>query len=130
MKKLLILGGNFTEVDIVKRAKSLGYYTIVTDNHTDWHLSPAKMCADEGWDISWSDVDTLEKKCRESMVNGVLAGFSEFRVENMIRLCERLKLPCSLTMHQLDVTRDKVLFKDACRTFGLKTIPTCTVENA
>ena len=88
------------------------------------------MCADEGWDISWSDVDTLEKKCRESMVNGVLAGFSEFRVENMIRLCERLKLPCSLTMHQLDVTRDKVLFKDACRTFGLKTIPEYNISDS
>ena len=122
MDKLLILGGNPTEIEIVERAKKLGLYTIVTDNHTDWKLSPAKQLADEGWNISWSDVDTLAKKCQEENVNGVIAGFSEFRVDNMIQLCERLHFPCSLTMHQLDVTRDKLLFKETCRKYGLNTI--------
>ena len=117
MDKLLILGGNPTEIEIVERAKKLGLYTIVTDNHTDWKLSPAKQLADEGWNISWSDVDTLAKKCQEENVNGVIAGFSEFRVDNMIQLCERLHFPCSLTMHQLDVTRDKLLFKETCRKY-------------
>jgi len=123
MKKLLVLGGNITEIDIVKRAKLLGYYTIVTDNHEDWSLSPAKSIADEGWNISWSDVDALEQKCKSVGVNGVLAGFSEFRVENMIKLCKRLCLPCSLTMEQLAVTRDKILFKEMCRKYGIPTIP-------
>lgn len=122
MDKLLILGGNPTEIEIVERAKKLGLYTIVTDNHTDWKLSPAKQCADEGWNISWSDVDTLAKKCQEENVGGVIAGFSEFRVDNMIQLCDRLHFPCSLTMHQLDVTRDKLLFKETCRKYGLNTI--------
>lgn len=122
MDKLLILGGNPTEIEIVERAKKLGLYTIVTDNHTDWKLSPAKQLADEGWNISWSDVDTLAKKCQEENVNGVIAGFSEFRVDNMIQLCDRLHFPCSLTMHQLDVTRDKLLFKETCRKYGLNTI--------
>lgn len=122
MDKLLILGGNPTEIEIVERAKKLGLYTIVTDNHTDWKFSPAKQCADEGWNISWSDVDTLAKKCQEENVGGVIAGFSEFRVDNMIQLCDRLHFPCSLTMHQLDVTRDKLLFKETCRKYGLNTI--------
>lgn len=42
MKKLLILGGNYIEENIVKAAKELGFYTITTDNHSDWNLSPAK----------------------------------------------------------------------------------------
>ena len=116
------MGGNTTECEIVKRAMSLGYYTIVTDNHEDWSLSPAKELADEGWNISWSDIDTLEPKCKLAGVDGVLAGFSEFRVENMIKLCERLDLPCSLTMKQLAVTRDKSLFKEMCRKHGIPTI--------
>lgn len=123
MKKLLILGGNPTEIEIVNRAQQLGYYVIVTDNHEDWTLSPAKQIANEGWNISWSDVDTLEKKCIENGVDGVLAGFSEFRVDCMIKLCERLSLPCSLTSHQLEVTRNKVLFKDTCRKYGIPTVP-------
>lgn len=121
-RKLLILGGNYTEKIIVERAQKHGYYTIVTDNHKDWTLSPAKQIADEGWDVSWADIDELEKRCVKEGVQGVLAGFSEFRVENMIRLCDRLNLPCSLTIHQLDVTRNKELFKQTCRTFGIQTV--------
>ena len=76
MKRLLVLGGNYTEFVIVKRAKALGVYTIVTDNHADWSLSPAKQIADEAWNISWSDIDALYRKCSETEVDGILAGFS------------------------------------------------------
>lgn len=122
-KKILIFGGSILELEIVRRGQSLGYYTIITDNHTDWNLSPAKKYADEGWNISWSDIDSLEKQCKANGVNGVLAGFSEFRVENMIKLCKRLDLPCSLTLDQLAITRDKKLFKEACRRNKILTIP-------
>ena len=123
MKKLLILSSYYTEVEVVKRAKALGYYTIVTDNHTDPVQTPAKFIADEAWDISWTDYDTLERKCREVGVNGVLAGFSEFRVEAMIRLCERLNLPCSLTLEQLEITRDKDKFKRTCEKYAIPCVP-------
>lgn len=119
MLKLLVIGSYYTEIEVVRRAKALGYYTIVTDNHEDQSQIPAKYEADEHWDISWTDIDALEKKCREVGVSGVLGGFSERRVESMIRLCERLGLPCSITMEQLEVTRDKLKFKQACRRSGL-----------
>lgn len=128
-KKLLILGGNYVEIEIVKRAKILGCYSIVTDNHEDWALSPAKQLADEGWNISWSDIDVLEERCRKEKIDGVIAGFSEFRIDAMIKLCDRLDLPCSLTMHQLDVTRNKILFKDTCRKYGVPTIPEYAIGN-
>ena len=129
MKKILILGGNHIEKEIVLRAKELGYYTIVTDNHEDWSLSPAKQIADEGWNISWSDIDSLEDECIKRHVDGVLAGFSEFRVEAMIKLCNRLNLPCSLNMHQLDVTRDKIMFKEICRKNHVPTVPEYSLDN-
>lgn len=119
MKKLLILSSYYTEVEVVERAKALGYYTIVTDNHTDPLQTPAKSVADEAWNISWTDIDLLERKCRESGISGVLAGFSEFRVESMILLCERLGLPCSLTLEQLEITRDKNKFKRTCEKYAI-----------
>lgn len=128
-KKILILGGNYVELEILKRAKSLGYHTIVTDNHEDWSLSPAKQMADEGWNISWTDIDALERKCRDEKVDGVIAGFSEFRIDAMIKLCGCLGLPCSLTMHQLEVTRNKILFKETCRKYNLPTVPEYTIDN-
>ena len=107
-KKLLILGATAGEISLVKRAQKYGIYVIVTDNHTDYTLAPAKNVADEAWDISWSDIDTLEKLSRESGVDGILAGYSEFRVENMIKLCERLNFPCYINNEQLEITRDKI----------------------
>lgn len=123
MKKLLVLGGNHIEKDVVTHAQNMGYYVIVTDNHTDIKDSPAKQLADEGWNISWSDIDALEQKCIENNVNGVLAGFSEFRVENMIKLCERLNLPCYLNMKQLEITRDKEVFKKELQKYNVPIVP-------
>ena len=113
-KKLLILGATVSETTLVKRAQELGAYVIVTDYNTDYSMSPAKYVADECWDISWSDIDSLERKCREEHIHGVTAGYSEFRTENMIKLCERLNLPCYITMEQLEITRDKEIFKKCC----------------
>lgn len=121
-KRLLILGATPSEVTLVKRAQSFGIYVIVTDNHTDYSLSPAKYAADEVWDISWSDVDELEKKCIERKIDGITAGYSEFRVENMIKLCERLGLPSFCTMEQLEITRDKIRFKNECRKYGIPVV--------
>lgn len=123
MKKLLILGSYYTEIEVVRRARGLGYYTIVTDNHHVQEHIPAKFLADDCWDISWTDIDALEAKCREEGVIGVVGGFSERRVESMIKLTTRLGLPCSLTMEQLDVTRDKLKFKNACRESGIPCVP-------
>lgn len=121
-KKLLVLGATPNEIPLVKRAQELGIYVITTDYNKDYTLSPAKNVSDECWDISWSDLDTLQKKCIESGVNGITAGFSEIRVENMIKLCERLGLPCYITKEQLAITRDKILFKETCRKYGIPTI--------
>ena len=56
-KKLLILVGGINLITLVQRAKELGIYTIVTDYY-DTDRSPAKLVADEYWDISWDDIDT------------------------------------------------------------------------
>ena len=121
-KKLLILGATPSEVELIKRAQEFGVYVIVTDNNTDRSISVAKNYADEAWDISWSDLDALESKCRECGVDGVTAGWSEFRVENTIKLCERLGLPCYCNLEQLEITRNKRAFKNECILNGVPVV--------
>lgn len=121
-KKLLILGAGTNELSLVERAQELGVYVIVTDYNLDHMLSPSKDVANEYWDISWSDLELLETKCRESNVDGILSGYSEIRVENNIKLCEKLNLPCYINMEQLDITRDKIKFKQTCRENGVPVI--------
>ena len=120
-KKLLVLAGGANLVTLVERAKKLGVYTIVTDYY-DEEKSPAKKIADEAWNISWSNIDELEQKCRDVGVNGITTGYSESPVESCIELCRRLSLPCYCTKEQLDFTRDKVKFKEVCRSVGVPTV--------
>lgn len=120
--KVLVLGATVNEISIVDRIHEMGMYAIVTDFHTDWHDSPAKYVADEAWNISWSDIPLLKDKCIECGVNGVIAGYSEFRVSCMIDLCEALHLPCYINRQQLEVTRDKLKFKNFCRRFNIPVV--------
>lgn len=121
-KRLLVIGGTDNEVTLVERAQSLGVYVVVADYNTDWSKSPAKKVADEAWDISYTDLDALEAKCKENHIDGVIAGYSEIRVNYMILLCERLGLPSYCTLEQLDITRDKVKFKNECRKNGVPVV--------
>ena len=130
MQKLLILGATNHEIDIINRAKAKGIYTIVTDSNTDWTKSPAKYVADEAWDISWSDLDSLFVYCKDNGVNGIIAGFSEFRVENMIKLCSKLNLPCNISLEQLEITRDKFKFKRLCEEYDIPGVPEYNIETA
>ena len=120
-KTLLILAASHNMVEIVERSRELGVRTVVTD----WYppeKSPAKLVADEYWDVSWNDIDELERRCRAEGVDGVMAGFSEFAVGAMVELCDRLGLPCYCTKRQLEVTSDKALFKEACRAHGVPVV--------
>ncbi|MCI9098516.1 MAG: ATP-grasp domain-containing protein [Lachnospiraceae bacterium] len=120
-KKLLILVGGPNMISLVKRAQQFGIYTIVTDYYNT-EISPAKKAADEYWDISWSDLDALEQKCRESQIDGITTGYSESPLEMCIKLCDRLGLPCYCTQEQLKFTSDKILFKEVCRKNGVPTV--------
>ncbi len=121
-KKLLFLGGQSLMCQVVQMAQSMGIYAIVADFHADFHLSPAKKIADEAWTVSWQDYDILEKRCRESGVAGVFAGFSEFRVAAARILCDRLGLPFYAQAEQIETTRDKYKFKSVCRACGVPTV--------
>lgn len=121
--KILVLGATCNEISIVERIQEMGMYAIVTDYYTDWRNSPAKYVADEAWNISWSDISSLRKKCVECGIKGVMAGYSEFRVSSMIDLCDVLHLPCYINRAQLEVTRDKLKFKNLCRQFSIPVVP-------
>ena len=121
-KKLLVLGGSVDEIDLVLRAQELGVYVIVSDYYEDMNISPAKLVADEVWNTSWMDVDAIVKRCIQSNVDGVTAGYSEIKIDMLIRICERLGLPCYVTAEQLEITRDKVKFKEVCRKNGVPVV--------
>ena len=106
-------------MEIVEAARRMGIYTIVTDNHIDWKDAPAKKVADEAWDISWSNIVELEKKCIDARVDGVIAGFSERRVNNALLLSQKLQKPFYAEGANTQKIFDKIKFKEACMKAGV-----------
>ena len=121
-KRLLIIGASCNEIPLAKRARELGAYVIITDSNKDWNKSPAKYYADKAYDISWSDIDQLENICKYEKVDGIIAGYSEFRIENLIKITSRLNLPCYSNIDQLEITRDKIKFKRECAKYSIPTV--------
>lgn len=119
-KKLLILGAYQTETEIIKACKKLEIYTVVTDSHLDWRLAPAKFEANEAWNISWSDINEMKKKCVEENIDGCFAGFSEKRISYAQQLARELGKPFYTDNASLDLICDKMKFKQACIESGVK----------
>ena len=118
-KKLLIIGGEANIVNIVNEAKKMGVYTIVTERGGTNARLPAKLVADEAWDIDYSDMETLVIKCREAGVNGVMSGYSEGKVLCAATLSQLLGTPFYATPEQIEITRNKRVFKTLCQQHGV-----------
>lgn len=121
-KKLLVLGGADLSSDIVMAAKAMGVYVIVTDWY-DTHRSPAKLLADEYWNDSIMEYDTLVKKIKENRIDGIITGFTDSYLLAYQHLCELTGLPCYATKEVFNITLDKSLFKKYCIDNGVPIIP-------
>ena len=75
-KKLLILGGSATSIDIVEAARRLGVYTIVTDWY-DTKRSPAKLIADEYWNEEIFKPELIAQLIKKHHFDGVITGFTD-----------------------------------------------------
>ena len=116
-KKMLMLGTSKLSCEMVRYAKSLGVYTIVTD-YLPPEKSIAKLLADEFWMTDTSKIDILERRCKEEDVNAVICGISEFNLEVCMELCKRLGLQCYCTPEAWHYSRDKYDFKNLCKSVG------------
>jgi len=108
-------------MDIIKYAQSMGVYVILTDNY-DPALSLGKKLADEYWNVSTDEIETLERLSLENKVNGVFAGVSEFNIKNAMTLCNRLNLPFYCTPEQWNALCEKHSFKALCREFDVPVV--------
>ena len=97
----------------------MGYYSIVTDNRLNWDDAPAKKVADEAWNISYADIDKLAEQCKQSNVEGCIAGYSEFRVKCAKKLCDKFGFPFYAENVDLNNINDKILFKEKCTQSGI-----------
>ena len=119
MKKVLILGANAETVSLIKKAKEMGLYTIVTDNNPN---AFAKRFADQPENVNAMDVDGLVELAKREKVDGVLVGVAESILPAYCAVCERLGFPCYSTADKFEMMVRKDFFKEKCREYGVPTI--------
>lgn len=118
-KKLLVVGADMNDIAIVKTAQSMGVYTIAMDWSTDYRKSPAKLVADEAWDMNYRDIDSVVSRCKAENIDGIMAGYSEMRVLIAARISAKLNKPFYATEQIMELTRDKRTFKELCLKYGV-----------
>ena len=127
-KKLLVLAGASVHNKVVRTAKEMGLYVIVSD-YLEPNLSPAKQLADESWMYSITDVDAIVERCKEEHVDAVLSFCIDPAQKPYQQICEKLNIPCYATKEQFEVFTDKRLFKDFCINHNVDVIPDYSEED-
>lgn len=120
-KKLLILGGAEIHCKVVCAAKELGIHTIVVD-YLSKGDSPAKLIADESYEINIYDVDAIIKLAKKLKVDGVINTSLDPCQIPQVKICNALNLPCYGTPDQYFKLTNKIAFKKLCRDNGVDVI--------
>lgn len=118
-KKLLILAANAESIPIVRKARKMGIYTIVTDHIPG---SPAKEAADKYFDVDGKDVDALAKIVEQEKVDGILVGCADPLVPSYVSLCKRASLPCIIQESALEFLTNKKVLKQTCEMVGIPVV--------
>lgn len=108
MKKILILGANEKQIQLIKAAKEEGYYVIVCDYTSD---NPGIPLADKHYQVSYLDQETVLSIAKEERIDGVI-GNNDPAMPMVAYISDRLGLPGNSPE-----TIDKLISKSAFRQF-------------
>ncbi len=118
-KKLLFFDGSSLAACAVKRAKELGVYTIVANFYPP-EKSPAKLLADEHWEVDFSKTDDMLELIKKHKVDGIFVGWTDSHLPFYAELCEKAGLPCCGTVEQFDIlSNDKRRFKRVAQEYNV-----------
>lgn len=127
-KRLLILGGSMISKEIVKTAKDMGAYVVVTD----WYSiesSPAKQIADKSFDVSTKDIEGLLKIIEDENINGILTGFTDSSLVDYYNICSASGLPCYGEKEHFELFTDKKSYKELFQKYDIPVIEEVTYKN-
>lgn len=108
MKKILILGANEKQIQLIKAAKEEGYYVIVCDYTSD---NPGIPLADKHYQVSYLDQDSVLSIAKKEKIDGVI-GNNDPAMPMVAYISDRLGLPGNSPE-----TIDKLISKSAFRQF-------------
>ncbi len=115
MKKILMLGGAYSQIPAIRKAKEMGYYVITCDYLPG---NPGHALSDEYVNVSTTDREGVLKVAREKEVDGVIAYASDPSAQAAAYAADQL----GLAGGSFEATRmlsEKDLFRKFLREAGL-----------
>ena len=123
MTKLLILGAGIYQVPLIKKAKSMGLYTIVASYAGNY---PGLSLADKVWEVDTTDADRLTALALEEGISGVCTSGTDVAIISLGTICEKLGLR-GISAACANKVTDKALMKEAFFEKGVSTPAFCKV---
>lgn len=117
-QRLMILGSMDEFIELVKKARKRGIYTVVCDGYAD---GPAKKYADKSYDVDIRKVDEIVEVCKKEQLNGIIASFSDILFEYLVKIAYRAGLKTYCTPRRSIFLRAKSEMKQMFLELGIPT---------
>lgn len=114
MKKLFILGAGILQVPVIRRAREMGFFTVVVDGSC---LAPGLVLADKSYVADILDKDQMLKIAEDEKVTGVIHPCSEVAMDVMGYINDRLEL-CGISEEMARKATNKALMRKAFADYG------------
>lgn len=108
MKKILMLGGSMQQVVAIKKAKEMGYYTIVCDYLED---NPGQNYADKFYLASTTDKELILKIAKKEQIDGILCYASDPAAPTQAYVAEKMNLAGN-PYKSVNIMTNKDLFRE------------------
>ncbi len=89
-KTIMLLGGNYYQMTAVKAAKELGCHVITVDYLPN---NPAHKYADEYYNVSTTDMESVLKLARSLKIDGIVSYASDVSAPTAAYVAEKMNLP-------------------------------------
>jgi len=125
MKKVMMLGATTSSMQFVKAAHEMGVQVVAVDMS---ETSPAKAIADKAYTQSTVEIEKMLQIARQEKIDGIITGYDDINTGVAVELCRELDLPFYGTREQIDITKNKIAFKQLCRQYGVPVVTEYSVE--
>ena len=113
-KRIMLLGGNYTQMTCTLAAKAEGYYVISVDYLPD---NPAHKFADEYHNVSTIDKEAVLELAKKLDIDGIVSYASDVSAPTAAYVAENLGLPTN-PYDSVMIMTHKDLFRDFLKRFS------------
>ena len=124
--KALVLAGGYDQIGLIKELKDRGFYVYLADYLEN---PPAKLYADEFYQISTLDIKRIKDLAEEKRVNIVITACTDQALLTVAIVSKELNLPCYISVDTALNVTNKFYMKQVLKKNNIKTANYILINN-